>query len=270
MTPLQAVVLGALQGITEFLPISSSGHLIVVPALFGWEVQGMVFDITVHLATLCAIMIALRHEMLSVIRGVRKNVRADRALVTKLLLATIPAVIAGVLLGGEIESVRTVTIVAWMLIVWGVLLFVADYVPRKRTVDARRVYEVGWGQAIVVGLAQAFALVPGTSRSGATMTFGLFSGMDRGQAARFSFMLAVPAILGAGAKTAFDAAQAGGIDIAWPVLGIGFVSALVCGVLAIRFLFFIIRKSGFGIFAAYRIVLGITLLILAARGVIAS
>lgn len=270
MTPLQAIVLGALQGVTEFLPISSSGHLIVVPALLGWEEQGIVFDVTVHLATLCAIVIALKNEIVSVVKGAREGVKADRSLIAKLLVATVPAFAVGALWGGELDSVRTVVIVAWMLIGWGVLLFVADHYPRKLTVDARRVYEVGWKQAIVVGIAQAFALVPGTSRSGATMTVGLLSGMDRGQAARFSFLLAVPAILGAGVKTAFDAAQAGNIQLDWLALGLGFASALVCGVLAIRFLFFVIRKSGFGPFAAYRIALGIIILVLVSQGVLVA
>lgn len=261
MMPFEAVTLGALQGVTEFFPVSSSGHLVVVPALFGWEEQGLLFDVTVHLGTLVAIIIALRREIGSVIKGAREGTKADRALIVKLLVATVPALLVGGLLGGAIDSVRTVPVVAVMLIVWGILLALADLWPKKRTIDARRVHDVSWPQAIAVGIAQAFALIPGTSRSGATMTVGLFADMDRGQAARFSFLLGIPAIAAAGAKTIWDAAQAGAADIPWTTLGLGFVSALLFGIIAIRFLFFVIRKVGFVPFAVYRIALGILLLL---------
>ncbi|MBI1908145.1 undecaprenyl-diphosphate phosphatase [Candidatus Uhrbacteria bacterium] len=260
MTFLEAAVLGAVQGLTEFLPISSSGHLLAIPALFGWEAQGLVFDVAVHLATLLAIVIAMRREIGALVKGIRERVRADRSLAVKLLVATIPAVIVGAALGSMMDAVRTLPVVAAMLIAWGILLGIADYVPKKRTIDARRVHDVTWGQAVAVGVAQAFALIPGTSRSGATMTIGLFSGMDRGQAARFSFLLAIPAIVGAGAKTAWDVVDAGATDLAWGMLGIGFASALIFGVIAIRLLFFIIRKTGFGVFALYRIAFGLLLL----------
>lgn len=259
MTPIQAIALGALQGLTEFFPISSSGHLILVPALFNWQEQGLLFDVTVHLGTLGAIILAMRREIASLIKGVKEGVKADRSLVYKIAVATIPAVAFGGLLPGVIDSARTVSIVAAMLIVWGVLLAISDYLPKKRTIDARRVHDVTWRQAIIVGFAQAFALIPGTSRSGATMTVGLFSGLDRGQAARFSFLLAVPAILGAGAKTIWDAAKEGSADVHWLTLALGFASSLVFGVLAIRLLFVVIRKVGFLPFAIYRVALGILL-----------
>lgn len=260
MTPFEAIALGALQGLTEFFPISSSGHLIIFPALFGWEEQSLLFDVTVHLGTLGAILVAMRREISSLIKGIREGVKADRALVAKLVVGTVPAVLAGGLLGSLIDSARTLPIVGVMLIVWGVLLAISDYLPKKRTVDARRVHDVTWGQTIIVGLAQAFALIPGTSRSGATMTLSLFTGMDRGQAARFSFLLAVPAIFGAGVKTIWDATQTQADNIEWLALSLGFMTSLIFGALAIRLLFFFIRKIGFLPFAVYRIALGLFLL----------
>ncbi len=271
MTWLHAVILGIIQGITEFLPISSSGHLLVIPAVLGWPEQGMVFDVTMHLATLLAIVIALRNDIGQLIKGCRTGVKADQLLVAKLLVATIPAVAVGVLLGDWLDSLRTVTIVAWMMILWGALLFLADYWPKKKTIDALRVRDVSWTQSVVIGVAQSFALISGTSRAGATMTVGLFSGLDRGQVARFSFLLAIPAILGAGAKTWFDVYKSGaGIGMPVGMLVIGFVTALVFGVLSIRFLFYMIRKTGFTPFAIYRIVFGVAVLLLVAGGVIAG
>lgn len=265
MTIVQAAVLGAVQGLTEFLPISSSGHLLVVPALFGWPAQGMTFDVGVHLATLLAIVIAMRREIGLIVTGVRAGSAASRALLAKLLVGTVPAVLAGFFLADWLESIRTVTVAAWMLMVWGVLLAVADRRGKRKTDSGKTtVQDVTWGQAMLVGVAQAFALVPGTSRAGATITAGLFGGLERAQAARYTFLLAIPAILAAGAKTAFDALQMG-----WSIEGVpfavGFVCALVSGIFAIRFLLAILQRGGFLGFAVYRVAFGLAILLFIAE-----
>ncbi len=258
MDILHAAVLGVVQGITEFLPISSSGHLLVFPELLHWESPGLVFDVAVHVATLFAIVIALRSEVTSLARNVVKGRREDRQLLAKLLVATLPAIAVGVLLGDVLNSLHTMFVVGCMLIGWGVLLWIAD-AKGKATDAATKVSQLTWKQAILVGVFQAFALIPGTSRSGATITGARFLGMERTQAIRFSFLLAIPAILAAAAKTFYDAYRAG-YQPDWAVIAVGFVSAMVSGVFAIRFLFAIIRRTSFAWFAVYRIVFGAMLI----------
>lgn len=259
MTILQAAVLGAVQGLTEFLPVSSSGHLIIIPAIFGWPAQGLTFDVAVHLATLIAIIVAMRREIISIARGVRSGIKADRILVAKLIVGTIPAVLAGLLLAEWFDRVRSLSVVAWMLVFWGILLLLADRTATNERAE-RRVQDVTWTQAIIIGIAQAFALIPGTSRSGATITLGLAIGLGRTQAARYAFLLAIPAIAAAGIKTAFDV-SAQGLDVAVLPLIVGFVFALVSGVVAIRFLLALLKRGSFFGFAVYRIALGLAVLL---------
>ncbi len=259
MELLQAIVLGAVQGITEFLPVSSSGHLILFPAFFGWEPFGLSFDVALHLGTLLAILIGLRTDLQALSRDLLRGERSARRLLLNIIVATLPIVIIGGLFGDVFEQTRSVTVVAIMLIVWGVFLALADRftaVMRGQITSAGKVRP--W-QAIVIGLIQIFSLIPGTSRSGSTMTAGLMSGLDRQTAARFSFLIAIPAMLGAGVVTAVDVAQTG-LDVALTPLALGFASAFVFGVIAIRFLLAFLRRASFLPFAIYRIALGIFLL----------
>lgn len=261
MTILHAIVLGVVQGVTEFLPVSSSGHLILFPAVLGWPEQGMTFDVAVHLATLLAIVVAMRAELVSVAKGVVRKSRTDRALVAKLVVGTLPAVVVGFFLGDMLESIRSVAVVAWMLIIWGVLLAVADRRGKRKAESGKTgVSDVTWTQAMVIGVLQALALVPGTSRSGVTITGGLFMGLDRAQAARYTFLLAIPAILGAAAKTTWDVLHVG-LDVGIAPLVVGFAAATISGILAIRFLLLLLRRGGFTGFAVYRIALGVTILL---------
>lgn len=262
MTVVQAAVLGMVQGITEFLPISSSGHLIVFPELLGWPEQGIVFDVAVHVATLLSIGIALRPEIASIARNLRKGKREDSQLLGKIGVATLPAVAVGLLLGAQLDRAHTMTSVAVMLIAWGVLLAVADAYAAAR--PHRRVGELSWLQALVIGVFQAFALVPGTSRSGATITGGLFLGLERQQAVRFSFLLAIPAILAAAAKTFFDAFHDGYV-VEWMPMLVGFLAALVSGICAIKLLLYVVSRFSFAWFAVYRIAFGVFLLWIALR-----
>jgi undecaprenyl-diphosphatase len=259
MSIVQAVVLGAVQGLTEFLPISSSGHLIVIPRLLHWPQQSLEFDLILHLATLLAVVIALRSEIMWLIDGWRQRDPVRRVLVGKLLLATVPALLVGVVFGDWLTHHRTLPIVAWSLIVWGILLAVADTYAVQNAGEVKQLDRTSWIQAIVIGVLQVFAFIPGTSRSGATMTAGLFAGLDRPTAAKFSFLLSVPVIVAAGGKAMLDVAQAGLSSQLLPLL-IGFVSALVFGVLAIKLLLKIVTKTSFLWFAGYRIALGIFLL----------
>lgn len=257
MTALQAIVLGAVQGVTEFLPISSSAHLIIIPELLGWPAQGMMFDVAVHIATLGAIISSFHNEIRHLVRGFFRGTKEARVLVGKLALGTVPAVLFGLFFSDFIGAERMMAVIAVMLIFWGVLLWIADHVARNRKISTA--VGASWTQTILMGIAQALALIPGTSRSGATMTVGLFSGLDHNNAARFSFLLAIPAVIAAGVKTAYDATQSG-IDVPMDMLGLGFLSAFVFGVLAIRLLFLIIKYRSFQLFAIYRIGLGILLL----------
>lgn len=187
MTYLQSAVLGVVQGATEFLPVSSSGHLVLVPWLFGWPDQGLAFDAAMHVGTLGALLLYFRAELWRMITGL------DRRLAVVLIAATIPGGIAGLLFEKAIDArLRNPIVIASMLIFWGLIMWLADRhaarVPRS-VVDPRG---IAWGAAMTVGVAQAVALIPGTSRSGITITAGLFGGLSRSAAARFAFLLGIP------------------------------------------------------------------------------
>ncbi|KKW29955.1 MAG: Undecaprenyl-diphosphatase [Candidatus Uhrbacteria bacterium GW2011_GWD2_52_7] len=259
MTIVHAVVLGAVQGITEFLPISSSGHLIIFPEVFGWEPNGMTFDVAVHVATLLAIVVAMRSDIVDMVRRLLRHEASAPRLVAFLAIATVPAVIAGGMFGDWFDGVRTIPIIATSLIVWGIILAVADRVA-ARAKPGKGLYGLTWFQALFIGLVQVFALIPGTSRSGSTMSAGLLTGLDRETAARFSFLLAIPAIAGAGLLTGLDVAKAG-LDVGIPELLAGAVAAFISGIVAIKFLMFVIKRANFLWFAGYRIILGLMLLL---------
>ncbi len=260
MDVLQALILGAVQGITEFLPISSSGHLIVVPVLFGWESQPITFDLIIHLATLLAVIFALRTDIAWLLEGVVARDKARVRLFWQLLVASVPALVIGFFFSDALEKLRTVSIVAWSLIIWGILLGVADQFSSMMRGQIKDLSKTRWGQALIIGAVQAFAFIPGTSRSGSTMTAGLFVGLDRVAVARFSFLLAIPVTFAAGASALLDLSQTG-LETPLLPLMVGFLSALVFGMLAIKFLLAIVSKTSFLWFAGYRIILGILLLI---------
>ena len=244
MSILQAIVLGAIQGITEFLPVSSSGHLIAFPTLFGWEQQGVDFDVMIHLGTLLAIVWVMRKDALLIIK--------DSKMLTMMVIGTIPIALLGVLMGYDVISVeRSVSIVAISLLFWGIVLWVADMYSERLEKHISKLEETRFGHIIVIGCAQALALIPGTSRSGITITAGLFAGLDRRLAARISFLLAIPAILGAGAFTMMDAVAIG-FTTSTISLVAGFFSSAIFGAIAIHFLLKIIQKMSYKWFAIYR------------------
>jgi undecaprenyl-diphosphatase len=251
---IQALVLGALQGATEFLPVSSSGHLVLVPWLMGWENPGILFDTTVHLGTLVAVLTYFRHDLTGLLiawfRSLSSRDRSDdqARLAWLLVVGTIPAVILGYLLEGFFERLfgRPLWVSA-LLVLTGLMLALSERLGKRR----RRLESLGWHNALIIGLAQACAIAPGISRSGATIAGGLSQGLTREEAARFSFLLSAPVILGTGIFKLIGALSVGIPSGQWAVLLLGFVVSALSGYLFIRFLLAYVRHHRLYPFAIY-------------------
>lgn len=256
----EAIISGFVQGVTEFLPISSSGHLIIIHDFFGLEIESLSFDVAVHIATLGAVIWALREDVLDVLKVVFSK-KLFSSLGLKIVVATIPAGIVGFMLSDNtLELLRTTQVVAISLIFWGIILFFADFFVIRRRHLITKIEKISWLRAVIIGLAQAIALIPGTSRSGITMTAGMFTSIDRERAARFSFLLSIPAIMGAGLLSTIDAVESG-LDVSIVALVIGCIVAFVSGMFAIKFLLKYLKKGSFFWFCVYRVILGVILLI---------
>lgn len=263
MTIVQAVVLGILQGLGEFLPISSSAHLLLVPWMLGWPESGIQFDVALHMGTLVAVTIYFWKDLLDVaVQGLTKGTRTPSGrLGWGVVLGTIPAALAGVLFEEQIEKVvrEQYLLMAALLAVMGAVLYYVDkHSPKRRSLKDFRVIDGFW-----MGLGQAFALIPGFSRSGTTITTGLLLGYDREASAKASFLLGWPIIAGAGIL-AFK-------DINWatvtPAFWIGMVVSAVAGYAVIAFLMEYLRKGTFLVFAWYRAFLAaLTVLVYFVRG----
>ena len=256
MTVEQIIVLAVVQGVTEFLPISSSGHLILIPALTGWPDQGQFVDVMVHLGTLLAILIYFWRDVWKLILGTielfKGRITDDGRLAIYILLGTIPAVLFGLVLESfdfpDLE--RNVAVVAWNTILYGILMLIADMLrPQFRTMK-----DITLGMALFIGFAQALALIPGTSRSGVTITAGRFLGMTRPDAARFSFLLGIPAIGAAGALKLIEALRAG--ESITPGTFECAALTFVAGLAAIAFLMAVLKRVSLLPFVLYRMVLG--------------
>ena len=262
MTFLQLLLIAVVQGVTEFLPISSSGHLILIPHFTDMPDQGPLIDIAVHIGSFLAILLYFFRESVGLARGGLASVGIGQApeqrrLFWWIVIGTIPAILFGLFLkqGGWLDSFRSTTLVAVNLIVYGVLLGIADRLGPRR----KRYEDMTLADAIVVGLAQALALIPGTSRSGVTMTAARFLGYERVEAARFSFLLALPAVAGAGTLAVLDLADATA-QMRWDALVAGamtFVTAFATMAFLMRFL----RHASMMVFVLYRVALGAVLLI---------
>ena len=256
MTIFQAIVLGTLQGLSEFLPISSSAHLSLAPWLFGWESPGLPFDVALHVGTLIAVLWYFWREWVTLGRAAlqlvatRRIETVEQKRVLLLVVATIPAAVAGLLLEEYAETVfRAPIITAITLIVMGVLLWAADrWLPRGRTLDT-----LGWRDAVLIGCAQALALVPGVSRSGATITAGRALHLDRQGAAVFSFLMSMPIIAAAAVLKVPDAIREQGVSAA---LVAGVLASAVSGWLAIAVLLRFVSRQPYTVFAVYRVLLG--------------
>ncbi|MDR1322268.1 MAG: undecaprenyl-diphosphate phosphatase [Gracilibacteraceae bacterium] len=255
MTVYQAIVLGVVQGIGEFLPVSSSGHLVLLPWLFRWDTPGLDYDVALHMGTLFAVVVYFRRDWFRLFRAVlRRGDDDNRRLFWFLAVASLPAAAAGFFLQDLIENaLRSPLIVAFNLIFFGILLYAADRRHQWRELD-----NMTLSDALLIGCAQAAALMPGVSRSGVTMTVARGLSFSRGEAARFSFLLSTPVIFGAGLFQLRDLSLDSLNAPFWAGLA---VSAFV-GFLAIAFLLRFLQRASFKLFVGYRIALGIVVAVL--------
>jgi undecaprenyl-diphosphatase len=263
VTYTQGVVLGLVQGLTEFLPVSSSGHLILVPHVFGWPDQGLAFDAVMHLGTLAALLAYFRRELLGMASGA-----LPRWLAGLLVLATIPGALVGVVLEKLIEAkLRSPVVIAVATAGWAIVMWIAD----RRAAPAPAapgdpLERVSLGQALTVGCAQALALIPGTSRSGITITAGLMGGFDRATAARFAFLLGIPITAGAGSLKALHLLREGLPPGEAGPLAAALVTAFVSGWFAVWFLVNYLKSRSLRPFVVYRLLLALVIFLVILRG----
>lgn len=258
MTIFEAILLGLVQGITEFLPISSSGHLILMRDLLGIEAGGaLAFDAVLQLATVLAVVLYFRKDLWLLVQTALRKLgklpvnNKDLTLLYAILIGTIPAVIAGLLLESTMETLfRSPLLVAGVLVAGSILFIYAEWVYYNSTPTNEMTVKKGFQ----IGLFQTLALIPGMSRSGASIAGGMLLGLSRGEAARFSFLLAIPVLLGAGAKKLIDLIKVGS-TVEWVALGVGSVVAFATGLLAIHFLLSFVRKHTLWPFIWYRLLL---------------
>lgn len=257
MEIFQIAILSLVQGISEFLPISSSGHLVLVPWFAGWKDQGLMMDVGVHVGTLGAVMVYLREEIRQMTVGAIRTAKGrgmndGTRLLLYICIGTIPVVIAGYVVNEYYANAfRSVMVIGWTTLGFGILLWITD----KFGLTLRRIEHLKIFDVIVIGVAQTLALIPGTSRSGITMTAGRLLGMERTDAARFSMTLSIPAIMGAGTLKGLELYQSGDGDLTASILiaaGLSFVAAFGAIFLMMAWL----RRATFTPFVIYRVLLG--------------
>lgn len=262
MDNLQALYLGIVQGITEFLPISSSAHLILTSKIFNWNDQGVIFDLAVHVGSLIAVIIYFNKEVLKIMKGkldllkFKKTNEAD--LVKKLFVATIPVIIFGLLIKDLVENNfrENIAIIGIMSIFWGILLFFADKKEEKITSSN----SISYKASILMGLAQAVAVIPGTSRSGSTMTIARFLNISRKISAEFSMLMSIPVIILMTIYKTIEIYYSNqAVNIDYMFLGTGIISSFIFAILSIHLLMKLITKVGFMPFVVYRILLGLAI-----------
>lgn len=247
---LEAIILGIVQGFTEFLPVSSTAHLILFPWFFGWkgDIDSLTFDVALHAGTLLALIICFWKDWVEMLFNNRK-------LLALLVAATLPAGIAGILLKDAVETtLRSPLIIVFTLVLFGIVMLISERWKKEREIK-----DMTFSDAVIIGVAQAVALIPGVSRSGITISAGLFRGLEREASARFSFLLSTPVIFGAalleGRKLIFNA---GNYDL--NLFMAGFVASGVTGFIAIKFLLYFLRKHPLNIFVYYRFVLAVIII----------
>lgn len=268
METAQIALLSVVQGLTEFLPISSSGHLVLTPLLFGYELQGLAFDVAVHLGTLVAVMLYFRGELAAMMTAVvdslqtRRIATPDAKLAWMIVLASIPVILLGLPLKSLLEFLREderliALVIAGTTIGFGLLLWISDVRGRR----SRDEYSLGWRDALLVGLFQAIAIIPGTSRSGITITAGLMLSLTRRATSRFSFLLAVPTIFMAGGLETLQLIQSPE-PTDWIALWLGAFMSFVVAYLTIYLFLSFIEKISMFPFVLYRVLLGAVILLL--------
>lgn len=259
MDILHVIILALIQGLTEFLPISSSAHLILPKELLGWPDQGLAFDVAVHVGTLLAVLVYFRKDVVQLIDGWFKHVGGDRSnvhgrLAWYIVLATIPACIFGFLCDDLIENhLRSIAVIAATTMVFGVVLAIAD-----RKVGQNTLMTMTWKAALIIGIAQAIALIPGTSRSGITITAALFLGFSRDESARFSFLMSIPIIIISGGYKTLGLLETANVD--WFAMGVGIAVSSVSAYLCIHYFLSFINRLSMMPFVVYRLLLGVVLI----------
>jgi undecaprenyl-diphosphatase len=262
MSIIEIIVLALIQGFTEFLPISSSAHLILPSQILGWQDQGLAFDVAVHVGTLIAVVIYFRKEVGSILAQWFKSFGAqgatdDSKLGWWIILGTIPAAILGLLLKDVVEMyLRSAWVIAATTILFGLLLWYAD----AKSKQLKTIYQLNWKTALLIGLAQAVAIIPGTSRSGITITAGLMLGMNKQSAARFSFLLAIPIISMMGLYYTAELAL-GDTAVDWNTLILGVVLSFISAYTCIYMFLKVIERMGMLPFVLYRLLLGLGLIV---------
>lgn len=261
MSLLEALLLGLVQGLTEFIPVSSSGHLVLLHDIFGGSNNDLAFDVALHVGTLAAVILFFRQDLGHYIKAL--FVKSEKTRLAFLLAAaTVPAVVAGFLFASLAESAfRSSQLVAFNLIAFGGLMLLAEYWYRRQN-GHTPLASISRRQALMIGIAQSLAIVPGVSRSGSTITAAMVLGVDRIAATRFSFLLSVPIITGAAAKTLLSDWSSVNQTIEPAIFAIGVLSAFVSGLFAIKFMLRFLNSHGLEIFAIYRIVFGLIVLLL--------
>lgn len=262
----EALILGIVQGATEFLPISSSGHLVLLPAALGWASPTLVFDTTVHLATLLAVVAVFWRDILGLVVAWWQGLQTaqplkeiESRLAWWVILGTVPGILTGLFLEKTFESLfASPHAVGAFLLLTALLLVLAEIFGRRQ----REITTITWLDGLLIGIGQAAAIAPGLSRSGTTISVGMFRGLNREAAARFSFILSVPIIAGAGLAQLVKLITYGDLSAEAPLLLVGFVAAAFCGYMAIRLFLTYVRKRPLYPFIAYCIVIGILALML--------
>lgn len=264
METLQILTLALIQGLTEFLPISSSAHLILAPYIFGFSDQGLAFDVAVHVGTLAAVLGYFRKEVMAILGDFfttlppGKPLTANARMGWMIILATLPVGLAGLAFKDVIEtSLRSPLVIAAATIGFGALLWLADVRSRRQ----RNEGSIGWKDALIIGLFQAMALIPGTSRSGATITAGLMLGLTRKAASRFSFLMSIPTIVLSGGLVTFDLIR-DDAPVEWNAMLLGIVLSFGTAYLCIHYFLKFIESMGMLPFVLYRFALGLVLLVL--------
>ncbi|MDY7075531.1 MAG: undecaprenyl-diphosphatase UppP [Chloroflexota bacterium] len=260
MNLFQAFLLGVLQGATEFLPVSSSGHLVLVPWLLGWPASGLAFDVVVHWGTAVAVIVYFWRDWVSIFKSINLKSPDLKSVAWLILLGTVPAALLGYLLDDFFEAMfaRPIAAASFLLVTAALLTASERLGRRQRDLDT-----LDWLDALLIGLAQALAIFPGISRSGSTIAAGLARGLRRESAARFSFLLATPTILGAGLLKVVDLAQMGGLAAQAPTLVVGFLAAGLVGFGCIHFLLRYLQRRPLYPFAIYCAAAGIACLLVA-------
>ena len=260
MDLLQSIVLGLVQGLTEYLPISSTAHLRVIPALLGWPDPGAAYSAVVQLGTLLAVVVYFFQDLLAMAKAFFSGIAQGKPfqdthsrLAWIIIVGTIPVGVAGLLFQHQIEtSFRSLWVISAALAGLALILILAEKISRRN----RDITQIGWSTGLLIGLAQALALIPGASRSGVTITAGLFVGLTRADAARFSFLLSVPAIFASGLYELWQLSKTSASGVPWLAVGTGTLVASISGYAAIAFLMSFLKRRSTWVFIVYRLLLG--------------